>query len=112
MCDGSADGPSCSTNTFRRARKDHLCCACGERIDPGHRYHFTSGIWDGYAYSFKHCLRCWTMFEFLVQENYPDLVDLDLNCGESYEDIFGKAPPEGIQALAFISGADMQEETT
>jgi len=32
-----------------------------------------------------------------------------LDCGQSYKDEWGKEPPPEIAALAFKTGADMQE---
>ncbi len=37
--------------TPRKARKQHKCSACQERIEPGHRYFVVSMIYDGEARS-------------------------------------------------------------
>ena len=105
MCDDNSDAPSATSETWRRARKSHLCCACGEEIHAGDRYHYTSGIWDGRADSFKHCARCMMMLDWLMRElaGSGDLVQFDLNCGEEYED-----PPPEIADLAFMTRAEAQ----
>jgi hypothetical protein len=100
MCDGyEADGPQCWSEKWRKARKPHRCCACGETIQPGHTYHYLSGIWDGSAEDYKHCARCWTIFDAL--EDRTEGVALLLNCGETWESAFGEAPPPELAALAF-----------
>lgn len=56
--DGYEDGPSCCTESIRKARKEHWCCECRETIKVGDRYEYVSGIWDGRADSYKTCLLC------------------------------------------------------
>lgn len=85
----------------------HRCSACWERIDPGHRYTRVGIVFDGYAWTIKRCLRCQTLHEHLRQiadgDEWPDD---QLNCGDSYEDLFGP-PPAAIAALAFaLPGED------
>ena len=55
---GGEDGPSCSTTKVRTARKDHRCAECRAAITPGSKYEYASGIWDGFADSYKTCLLC------------------------------------------------------
>lgn len=52
------DGPSCSTSTRPKARKEHRCCECCESIAPGSTYERVTGIWDGSASTHKTCLSC------------------------------------------------------
>lgn len=52
------DGPSCFTESIRKARKEHQCYECRDPIKIGERYEYVSGIWDGRADSFKTCLLC------------------------------------------------------
>lgn len=52
------DGPSCSTTTRPRARKEHTCCECTESIAVGATYERVTGIWDGSAGAFATCLSC------------------------------------------------------
>jgi hypothetical protein len=42
----------------RRARKTHVCCECGQLINPGERYQYVRGLWDGAWQSFKTCEIC------------------------------------------------------
>lgn len=102
MCDlDEENGPSASSEAWRNARKSHRCHACHETIRAGDRYHVLSGIWDGSAHTFKHCARCWTMLEEL-----PDGAQLDLNCGEIWEN-----PPEHVAALAFALPGEIGESS-
>lgn len=57
---------------------------------------------DGDSVTLRRCSRCQTIHEHLrqlceSQERWPDE---QLNCGEDYEEEWGKLPPE-IAALAF-----------
>jgi hypothetical protein len=114
----SADG-CCTvyTNECVTARKAHVCCACGEGIAPGHRYHRITTIFERELNTFKRCLRCEYIHAHLVSlcdkhtygECWPDE---RLNCGEDYQENWGEAPPEEIAALAFVSGADLQAAAT
>jgi hypothetical protein len=92
MCDENGERPQAWNATYRKARKEHQCYACDEAIRKGDRYRYSSGIWDHEPESFKHCLRCSTLLEAL-----PSGAQLDLNCGEVWEN-----PPEHIAALAFM----------
>lgn len=104
MCDLSFDGPDACSESWRRARKPHKCCACDEAIGAGQRYHFTSGIWDGRASSYKHCARCWTMLLMLGDVSEAP-VDLLLDCGELWVDLYGEEEPAH---LAFVTPAEAQ----
>ena len=55
---GAFDGPSCSTRTRPKARKEHQCCECREVIAAGAVYERIKGIWDGSANTFATCLSC------------------------------------------------------
>jgi len=62
-CDCSIDSydyenPSTSREQWRKARKQHTCCECGLTIEPGEKYQYISGIWDGRPGSFKTCTPC------------------------------------------------------
>lgn len=105
MCDDLCDAPSAWRERWRRARTQHRCCACRETIRVGDRYHYASGIWDGHADSFKHCIRCWAIFRALVAES-DDPVDLRLDCGELWSANFGVAS-EPVE-LAFMTADEAQ----
>lgn len=41
------------------AKKEHKCCECGARIQPGDKYEVTSGKWhESGFHSFKTCMVC------------------------------------------------------
>jgi hypothetical protein len=82
------------------ARKSHRCCACGEAIEPGQRYHRTFTVFDGVTEVFKHCARCWVML-VAISRRTREPVDFKLNCGEVWED-----PPPEVEALAFALPGD------
>jgi len=53
------DPPSIySQRIIKRARKQSECCECGVKININDSYEYTFGVWEGYANSFKTCLRC------------------------------------------------------
>jgi hypothetical protein len=54
-CDSQAQ---CSTTRVRKARKEHTCCECDLKIQPGQSYEVISGVWDGQPQEFKTCLSC------------------------------------------------------
>lgn len=110
MCD-YGESPTAWSETWRTARKTHRCCACGETVRPGDRYHYLSGVWDGSPGSYKHCARCWTMFKMI--EDVAEVFDeggirLDLACGELWRDNFSDPEPTH---LAFLTPDEAQELT-
>lgn len=50
--------PECFTEKDRKARKEHACVECLRTIQPGEKYRYESGIWDGEAKSHKTCADC------------------------------------------------------
>ena len=38
-----------------RARKPHRCGECGGPIEPGEKYEYVFGVWDGWIGVFKTC---------------------------------------------------------
>jgi len=104
MCELDEDNaPTACTTEWRTARKSHRCCACRETITARVRYHYMSGIWNGAPETFKHCARCWMLLEEIEAHN-GDGAQLDLNCGELWEN-----PPEHIAALAFALPGEIGE---
>lgn len=43
---------------YHTARKQHTCCECASPIDPGERYQYVSGLWDGRFSTYKTCMVC------------------------------------------------------
>ena len=110
MCDGQAETGSAYAEEWRTARKEHRCCACRETIRAGDRYHHVWGVWDGEVDTFKHCARCWRIFQALVERMDGDPVDLMLDCGTKWEENFGELPAD-VAALAFMTREEAQIQT-
>lgn len=108
MCD-EGEPPTAWRETWRTARKPHQCIACGETIEPRHRYHFISGIWDGEPGSYKHCARCWAIYCAVYARSGGgwESPALDLACGELWSDNF--EPESEPIDLAFMTPAEAQE---
>jgi hypothetical protein len=84
-----------------RARKDHRCSACGETIRAGSLYTRIGVVFDGTAETVKQCGRCRAIFLAICDQDRCSPIDLGLNCGESWESVFGPCPPD-VAALAFM----------
>lgn len=96
---------------FRKARVEHRCGACHERIPVGHLYCNIAAIYDGSASTIKRCLRCQRIHEHLRAIADPfDMIwpDERLDCGAEYWDHWGKHPPPEIAALAFVTAEELQ----
>lgn len=52
----------CFTDTYPKARKDHVCSECGRPIRKGVIYHHQKGIFDGSAYAWKVHKDCGGLF--------------------------------------------------
>ncbi len=48
------------------ARKAHKCCECGKAIQPGEKYEYVRGKWDGHMDFFKTCSRCTALRDHLA----------------------------------------------
>jgi hypothetical protein len=59
------DNPRIVTSRLVIAGKKHVCCECGEAINPGTQHEYTSGIWEGGWGHFRTCIGC-----YRVRENY------------------------------------------
>jgi len=57
-CPDDLDLPECIRALHRTARKEHICCECGDKIPPGARYEHIRGLWDGHWMDFKTCTIC------------------------------------------------------
>lgn len=94
---------------WRRARKEHRCSACREIILRGDRYWYHTGLLEGDVETTKHCARCHLLFDHLMETSGSgEGPDLFLDCGHTYEETHGEAPPDGIAALAFMTRAEAQ----
>jgi hypothetical protein len=50
--------PEFFTTKIRKANKTHKYCECSTLINTGDLYDYLSGKWDGFIGSFKTCLEC------------------------------------------------------
>jgi hypothetical protein len=110
MCDEVDDYNDVQTSKRVRARVEHRCCACKERIRPGDEYERTFVVYDGNAESFKHCLRCIAMIDALGSALPPETsIAWRLDCGENWLDTIG-ALPDHVAELAFITPDEAQSK--
>jgi len=108
------------TETLRVAATEHTCDACKDPIQVGHRYYDIECLVSeanpddedevDEVDRYTRCLRCQKIHEHLRPMSLKnDMWPAEqLDCGEEYEEHWGKAPPPEIAELAFKSGADLQ----
>lgn len=111
MCEEADYGYASINERHPVARKEHVCCACGETIRKGNRYRTTActGGDNGFEY-YKHCLRCATMLDALNKTLPSDAaIAWELNCGEDWRDTIGELPEE-VAALAFLTADEAQQK--
>jgi hypothetical protein len=96
------------------AKKQHGCCACDDPIRPGDVYEYTFTKFEGEVSTFKHCLRCATLFHAIARRQREQGLDVgvqfDLGCGHSWEETFDEDPPPEIARLAFFTPEEAQRE--
>lgn len=103
MCDAADDYSTFHNERVVRARKAHRCLGCREHITVGQPCRYTSGLFEGAIYSYRHCLRCAAMIDALYArmrdggEQGPIAIDPGLDCGEIWDD-----PPPAVALLAFL----------
>lgn len=112
---GEGEYPSVSRHGMRTARKPHICCACKETIQPGHRYMDIWFVFEGEPQGYKRCERCETIYQHLsdridasTDDPFDDFehCDDELACGHTYEERWKEAPPAWLAALAFWRPGD------
>jgi len=95
ICSFDGEGPDVSDTNWPKARKEHMCCECGEAIKPGQRYERTSGLWDGAWSTYKTCEACARIRDDLcgcgfiygeLREAISEAFGFDYVMGESDED--------------------------
>ena len=57
-CDYEGEPPEFSNTRTVLARKQHICCECGETIEPGEQYECVSGLWEDDFCVFRTCGGC------------------------------------------------------
>lgn len=78
MCDGDIYLPQMLRDDFVRAAKEHWCCACGEVIRKGERYHYRQEVYEGSIDTAKHCVRCYAICEALWDRSDGGSIDLQV----------------------------------
>lgn|GEM_PF-2111369 len=94
-----------------RARVEHICDACTEKISIGHLYTRIGIIFEKVAETVKRCLRCQTIHVHIrgLDTGGDSWPDEKLSCGNTYKDHWGVDPPEEIQDLAFVTPDEAQK---
>ncbi len=89
------------------ARKSHECDACDGPIAPGDIYYRIRWVFEGSADGVKRCIRCQFIHEHLRGLGDGDMWPAEkLDCGEEYEQHWGRKPPPAIAELAFWRPGD------
>ena len=63
-------GPEFFSATEPKARKAHACGECGRQIQPGERYEYVCGKWDGDMLTYKTCVDCLSIRNAFFCEAY------------------------------------------
>lgn len=63
MCFDADFSPEFFNESWRKARKDHVCDECHKKIEPKQSYKYISGKWDGEISIYKVCIDCDTLRE-------------------------------------------------
>ena len=71
------ESPAAYREIVRKARKPHKCCDCKGQIQPGERYTYISGIWDGDPSNFHRCQDCTHLRCEIVKETEEECMPLD-----------------------------------
>ena len=107
-CDDYAD---LSKEEWVCARKNHICCACSERIETGQMYARCDYLYEKRWSHYKYCSRCWAIAEAIMEQPDSDGFVHGLKCGHSWEDVFLYPPPEHVQALAFLLPGELSPDS-
>ncbi len=60
-------------NLFHEARKEHQCTECRRAIPVGEMYERVRGVWGGEPHTFKTCVRCLALRDY-VSARVPEFV--------------------------------------
>jgi len=69
-----------SGETRQKARKEHKCCECGNKIHAGNYYFRISILFDGEWSHYKQCENCNEIFDIATQAGVCPYVDNLFNC--------------------------------
>ena len=78
------DYPSFYCRSTPTAKKRHKCEECSGYIEVGEKYEYVSGKWDGEFGTFKTCVRCHDLRQW-VKNNVPCLCWAH---GNTWEDLY------------------------
>lgn len=94
-CFCAYDAPDFYAKRLVRASKQHNCSECFHKIQPGERYEYAVGKWDGAFDRFKTCSRCLDMREY-VKAHVPCLCwahgNIIDDCYDAVDDYAHEAP--------------------
>ena len=86
-CDCSCDisygeSPAFYREETPKARKVYKCCECGEKIEPGQKYHKAVGVWDGEFSTWRTCWPCHAIREEYCPHGYffGELAEMIYEC--------------------------------
>ena len=96
------DRPQALSKSVRTARKQHHCGECNRCIEPGERYQYVSGIWDGAPSSHKTCTHCVQGADLLLDECDGYLFGGVI---EDLRDHVSEALPWSMRAARIVVGA-------
>lgn len=65
MCMTDGDPAEWHREEYRKARKAHKCGECCRTIEPGERYEFVCGSWEGHIETHRTCWHCLAAREWL-----------------------------------------------
>lgn len=77
--------PDIMWEKIRKAKKQHECCECRESIRVDERYERITGVWDGEFSTFKTCMPCARLREYLLTES--DLDAEEVYFGQLHETV-------------------------
>lgn len=106
---------ACSSTKLRKARKEHICCECGEKIQSGEQYEYVSGIWSGKPDEFKTCILCKRIREdlFYCGWIYGGLQEMIYEClGFNYLEYNGASSSKEDYYKIKIPSLNLKEDDT
>lgn len=104
---------ACSERIVNKARKHHVCTACGDDIRVGDKYSYTSLVAEGSVEVIKRCMRCEYIYRTLRNDLAAGRLDGEyvcpaLDCGHRYEETHSGPMPDHLARIAFMSLDELQ----
>lgn len=88
------------------ARKRHRCWECSGYIEPGEKYEYVFGVWEGHGEVIKTCHRCTALRDFVMEKS-------PCKCwahGVLIEEMIENAREHGHQVAGLLFGAYRRRE--